>query len=157
MLAALYRAARVTLVTSLRVGMNLVAKEYVAAQDGSDPGVLILSKFVGAAKELDAALLIDSNNIEDIAAKISIAFSMSQPDRICRWKKMMAKLRVYPIQKWSAHFISELEKIRTEKLARQSPRDVGGSSSLNQRSRENWPEELAVLTCRGSRHAQHSV
>ncbi|QOZ66815.1 MULTISPECIES: hypothetical protein [Bradyrhizobium] len=53
-----------------------------------------MSKVIGGAKELDAALLIHSNNIEDIAAKISIAFSMSQPDRICRW--MMAKLRVYP-------------------------------------------------------------
>ncbi|WP_265440347.1 hypothetical protein [Bradyrhizobium sp. SEMIA] len=80
------------------------------------------------AKELDAALLIHSNNIEDIAAKISIAFSMSQPDRICRW--MMAKLRVYLIQKWLVHFISKLEKIRAEKLARQSPRDVRRSSSL---------------------------
>ncbi|MFK4531912.1 trehalose 6-phosphate synthase [Bradyrhizobium ottawaense] len=128
-LAALYRAARVGLVTSLRDGMNLVAKEYVAAQDGSNPGVLVLSKFVGAAKELDGALLIDPNDIEDIADKILIAFSMSPAERICRWKKMMAKLRAYPIQKWSAHFISELEKIRTEKLARQSRRDVGESSS----------------------------
>ncbi|MGY3609343.1 MULTISPECIES: alpha,alpha-trehalose-phosphate synthase (UDP-forming) [unclassified Bradyrhizobium] len=128
-LAGLYRAARVGLVTSLRDGMNLVALEYVAAQDPSNPGVLVLSKYVGAAKELDGARLIEPNDIEDIADKISIAFSMSLPERICRWKKMIAKLRAYPIQKWSAHFISELEKIRTEKLGRQSPRDVGESSS----------------------------
>ncbi|WP_271553516.1 alpha,alpha-trehalose-phosphate synthase (UDP-forming) [Bradyrhizobium sp. CCBAU 45394] len=128
-LAGLYRAARVGLVTSLRDGMNLVAKEYVAAQDPSNPGVLVLSKFAGAAKELDEALLIDPNDIEDIAEKISIALSMSLPERIFRWEKMMAKLREYPIQKWSAHFISELEKSWAEKLARQSPRDVGESSS----------------------------
>ncbi|MCP1835383.1 trehalose 6-phosphate synthase [Bradyrhizobium sp. USDA 4532] len=132
-LAGLYRAARVGVVTSLRDGMNLVAKEYVAAQDPSKPGVLVLSKYAGAAKELDGALLIDPNDIEDIAEKIAIALSMSLPKRICRWEKMMAKLREYPIQKWSAHFISELEKIRTEKLATQSPRDVGESSSSKQK------------------------
>ncbi|MGY3698644.1 trehalose 6-phosphate synthase [Bradyrhizobium sp. USDA 3240] len=124
-LAGLYRAARVGVVTSLRDGMNLVAKEYVAAQDCSDPGVLVLSKFAGAAKELDAALLVDPNDINDIADKISAALSMMPEERSSRWKRMMAKLRAYPIQKWSAHFIDELEKVRTEKLAGQSPRDVG--------------------------------
>ncbi|MGY3621951.1 hypothetical protein ACVJGD_008147 [Bradyrhizobium sp. USDA 10063] len=113
--------------------MNLVAKEYVAAQERSDPGVMVLSKFAGAAKELDAALLVDPNDTDDIADKNSTAISMSQPDRISRWQKMMAKLRAYPIQKWSAHFIDELEKIRTEKLAGQSPRDVGEPSSAKRK------------------------
>lgn len=127
-LAGLYRAARVGVVTPLRDGMNLVAKEYVAAQNPSDPGVLVLSKFAGAAKELNGALLVDPRNINDIADKLSAAFSMSQPERISRWQLMMERLQAYPIQRWTADFIAELEKIRTEKLAAQGPRDVGKPS-----------------------------
>ncbi|WP_024508451.1 trehalose-6-phosphate synthase [Bradyrhizobium sp. ARR65] len=128
-LAGLYRAARVGVVTPLRDGMNLVAKEYVAAQDGCNPGVLVLSKFAGAAKELDTALLVDPYDINDIAGKISTALSMSRKERRSCWRTMITKLRAYPIQKWSAHFIGELEKIRTEKVAgRFSPRDMGEPS-----------------------------
>src|SRR5438445_11336588 len=65
-LAGLYRAARVGLVTPLRDGMNLVAKEYVASQDPDDPGVLVLSRFVGAAVELDAALLVNPYDSEAV-------------------------------------------------------------------------------------------
>nr|WP_063614283.1 trehalose-6-phosphate synthase [Bradyrhizobium sp. Cp5.3] len=132
-LAGLYRAARVGVVTPMRDGMNLVAKEYVAAQAPSDPGVLVLSKFAGAAKELDAALLVDPNDIDDIADKISIAISMPREKRISLWQKMMAKLRAYPIQKWSANFISELEKIRAEQLAGRSPPDLREPSSAKQK------------------------
>ncbi len=128
-LAILYRAAKVAVVTPLRDGMNLVAKEYVAAQDPNDPGVLILSKFAGAAKELEEALLVDPNNIDDIADKISAAISMSPAERISRWQDMMRTLLAYPIQQWTADFVAELEKIRTEKLAGQfSPRNVGEPS-----------------------------
>ncbi|MCC8939664.1 trehalose-6-phosphate synthase [Bradyrhizobium sp. Arg68] len=128
-LASLYRAAKVALVTPLRDGMNLVAKEYVAAQDPADPGVLILSKYAGAAKELDQALLVDPNSIDDIADKISAAISMSPAERIWRWQNMIGRLRVYPIQRWTADFIAELEKIRAEKLAGPfSARDAGEPS-----------------------------
>src|SRR5262249_59616899 len=66
-LAGFYRMARIGLVTPLRDGMNLVAKEYVAAQDGNDPGVLVLSRFAGAARELDAALVVNPFDVEAMA------------------------------------------------------------------------------------------
>jgi trehalose 6-phosphate synthase len=67
MLAGLYRTARVGLVTPLRDGMNLVAKEYIAAQDPADPGVLILSRFAGAASKLPSALLVNPSDAESVA------------------------------------------------------------------------------------------
>lgn len=109
-LAGLYRSAQVGVVTPLRDGMNLVAKEYIAAQDPNDPGVLVLSKFAGAAKELETALLVDPHNIEDTARAISQAISMSPDERRRRWAKMMAKLRDYPIQQWFSDFVAELEE-----------------------------------------------
>src|ERR1700728_2549551 len=75
-LAGFYRAAQVGLVTPLHDGMNLVAKEYVAAQNPFDPGVLVLSSFAGAAKELDAALLVNPHDIDDMARQIATALAM---------------------------------------------------------------------------------
>src|SRR5260370_36458887 len=75
-LGGLYRSSRVGLVTPLRDGMNLVAKEYVAAQDADDPGVLILSRFAGAAAELREALLVNPYDREPVGAAISRALEM---------------------------------------------------------------------------------
>ena len=69
-LAGLYRAADVAMVTPLRDGMNLVAKEYLAAQDPDDPGVLLLSQFAGAAKELDRALIVNPHETDAVAAAL---------------------------------------------------------------------------------------
>src|SRR5437899_2856770 len=82
--SAASRAARAALVTPLRDGMNLVAKEYVASQDPKDPGVLILSRFVGAAVELDAALLVNPYDSESVAAAIAQALSMPLDQRKAR-------------------------------------------------------------------------
>ena len=80
-LAGLYRAARVGLVTPLRDGMNLVAKEYVASQDPDDPGVLILSRFAGASQECKAALLVNPYDPDSVAAAIGQALAMSLAER----------------------------------------------------------------------------
>ena len=72
-LAGLYRAADVAMVTPLRDGMNLVAKEYLAAQDPDDPGVLVLSRFAGAAKELDGALIVNPHETDAVAAALKRA------------------------------------------------------------------------------------
>lgn len=113
-LARLYRAAHVGLVTPLRDGMNLVAKEYVAAQDPSDPGVLVLSKFAGAAEDFNEneALLIDPGCPEEIAGAISKAANMPLEERIKRWRSMMDKLEAYSIHDWSADYVRELDKSR---------------------------------------------
>src|SRR2546421_12734058 len=83
-LAGLYRSARAALVTPLRDGMNLVAKEYIAAQDPDDPGVLILSRFAGAAAELTAALLVNPYDPESVGSAIAQALSMQLDERRSR-------------------------------------------------------------------------
>ncbi len=86
-LAGLYRLAKVGLVTPIRDGMNLVAKEYVAAQDPADPGVLILSKFAGAAQQLTDALIVNPNDKFEVAEAINTALHMSLDERIQRWSE----------------------------------------------------------------------
>src|SRR6185312_7296665 len=80
-LAGLYSASRVGLVTPLRDGMNLVAKEYVAAQDAEDPGVLVLSRFAGAAQECKEALLVNPYDSEAVGSAINRALSMPLEER----------------------------------------------------------------------------
>jgi trehalose 6-phosphate synthase len=107
-LAGLYRTAQVGVVTPLHDGMNLVAKEYVAAQNPADPGVLVLSKFAGAANELDAALLVNPHDIDGMARTISTALSMPLTERKLRYEAMMLKLRGHTVQHWFAEFIDAL-------------------------------------------------
>jgi trehalose 6-phosphate synthase len=107
-LAGFYRTARVGLVTSLYDGMNLVAKEYVAAQNPLDPGVLVLSKFAGAAKQLDAALLVNPHDIDGVAWAISSALAMRREERRDRWVAMMEVLRSSSLDDWFQDFLFEL-------------------------------------------------
>ena len=108
-LSGLYRTAQVGVVTPLHDGMNLVAKEYVAAQNPADPGVLVLSKFAGAANELDTALLVNPHDIDSMARTIATALSMPLHERRLRWEAMMAKLRNHTIQQWFADFVDALQ------------------------------------------------
>lgn len=108
-LAGFYRTAQVGVVTPLHDGMNLVAKEYVAAQNPIDPGVLVLSKFAGAANELDTALLVNPNDIDGMARTIAMALAMPATERRLRWEAMMAKLRAGTIHQWFVSFIAALE------------------------------------------------
>ena len=107
-LAGLFRIARIGLVTPLRDGMNLVAKEFVAAQDPADPGVLILSRFAGAAHELDAALLVNPYDIEGTAGAIARALRMPVEERRERWGTMMAWLKANTVTDWCNRFLDVL-------------------------------------------------
>ncbi|WP_395664853.1 trehalose-6-phosphate synthase [Methylocella sp.] len=100
-LAGLYRLAKVGLVTPLRDGMNLVAKEFVAAQPPEDPGVLVLSQFAGAAQELEAALLVNPYDIGATAAAIARAVAMPLGERQERWGDLMRVLRDNSIDHWT--------------------------------------------------------
>jgi trehalose 6-phosphate synthase len=120
-LAGLYRTAQVGVVTPLHDGMNLVAKEYVAAQNPDDPGVLVLSKFAGAANELDTALLVNPHDIDGMARTIAVALSMPFPERRMRWEAMMAKLRRRSIQQWFTSFVEALETARVERESAAEP------------------------------------
>ena len=108
-LAGFYRLSKVGCVTSLRDGMNLVAKEYLAAQDPADPGVLVLSKFAGAAKELTAALVINPYDIDTVAQRIHEALYMRREERIERWNTMMNVLRRGSLQSWFNSFIAAMQ------------------------------------------------
>jgi len=107
-LAGLYRAADVAMVTPLRDGMNLVAKEYVAAQDPDDPGVLLLSQFAGAAKELDRALIVNPHETDAVAAAIKRALEMPVEERRARHAPMLAHLLKYDIRRWAKSYLSAL-------------------------------------------------
>jgi trehalose 6-phosphate synthase len=107
-LAGLYRAARVGLVTPLRDGMNLVAKEYVAAQDENDPGVLVLSRFAGAAAELEAAILVNPYDSEAVGAAIVHALAMPREERVSRHRELMNALSGSDASSWGARFLGAL-------------------------------------------------
>jgi trehalose 6-phosphate synthase len=107
-LAGLYRLARIGLVTPLRDGMNLVSKEYVAAQDPEDPGVLVLSQFAGAAQELEAALVVNPYDTEATAATIGRALAMPLAERKTRWRAMMDVLQGNTISDWTSRFLAAL-------------------------------------------------
>jgi trehalose 6-phosphate synthase len=107
-LAGFYRVAHVGLVTPLHDGMNLVAKEYVAAQNPFDPGVLVLSSFAGAAKELDAALQVNPHDIDGMARQTAKALAMSLDERRERWSSMVGKLRRCSVQSWFSDFLRAL-------------------------------------------------
>jgi trehalose 6-phosphate synthase len=110
-LAGLYRSARAGLVTPLRDGMNLVAKEYVAAQDPEDPGVLILSRFAGAAVECETALLVNPYDSESVATAIEQALEMPLSERRERHGQILATLSQNGSHVWGARFIRSLEQL----------------------------------------------
>ena len=107
-----YRAAHVGLVTPLRDGMNLVAKEYVAAQDPEDPGVLVLSRFAGAAEQLDCngegALLINPYSLEATSEAIRTALDMPLDERKARWEKLNDVVKTANVEQWRSDFVDAL-------------------------------------------------
>src|SRR4029077_1919362 len=139
-LAGLYRTAQVGVVTPLHDGMNLVAKEYVAAQSPADPGVLVLSKFAGAANELDTALLVNPHDIDGMARTIATALSMPLTERRMRWETMMTKLHAHTIQNWFAEFVDALKKPHREKDASEPP-PIAEPPTL-------WPVRAASVSTR---------
>jgi len=107
-LAGIYRAAKLGLVTPLRDGMNLVAKEYVAAQDPEDPGVLILSRFAGAAEQMGEALIVNPFSREDVSDAILRGLAMPLAERRRRWDRLMADLRTSDVSAWRDDFVRAL-------------------------------------------------
>jgi trehalose 6-phosphate synthase len=89
--------------------MNLVAKEYVAAQDPADPGVLVLSKFDGAARELGCALLDDPTDVEAMSRNVATALQMPRDERRARWQPMMDALTQGSIHAWFSDFMRTLK------------------------------------------------
>ncbi len=111
-LADLYRSSRIGMVTPLRDGMNLVAKEYVAAQDPDDPGVLILSRFAGAAEEMQDAMIVNPYSIDAVSDVIRASIEMSLQERIMRHQALMRAVRNSDVKEWCRSFIDALEGLR---------------------------------------------
>ena len=110
-LAGIYRAARVCLVTPLRDGMNLVAKEYVAAQNPDDPGVLVLSRFAGAAEQMGEALLVNPFSREELSDAIQRALTMPLAERKRKWDCLMRVVRDTDVGIWRDDFVSTLRAV----------------------------------------------
>ncbi|QIL81906.1 alpha,alpha-trehalose-phosphate synthase (UDP-forming) [Diaphorobacter sp. HDW4A] len=113
----LCRASRVGLVTPLRDGMNLVAKEYVVAQDPDDPGVLVLSRFAGAAEQLKDALLVNPYDTEGMAECIQNALHMPLPERQRRHRALLENITRYDIHWWRESFLQTLQSLSTSASA----------------------------------------
>lgn len=107
-LAGVYRASKAALVTPLRDGMNLVAKEYVAAQDPEDPGVLILSRFAGAARQMKEALIVNPNSPEEISDALERALSMDLAERKRRWEALFDNVNREDVTAWRDDFVAAL-------------------------------------------------
>ena len=133
-LAGLYRTARVGLVTPLRDGMNLVAKEYVAAQDPENPGVLILSRFAGAAVGFKRALLVNPSDAESVAGSLAQALAMPLAERRERHAALFANLCDYDIDRWHREFLAAL----------QGDRDLKESSSPVALDDGEWTQSSAA-------------
>jgi trehalose 6-phosphate synthase/phosphatase len=133
-IVAFYRAAEVALVTPLKDGMNLVAKEFCAAQI-DDPGTLVLSEFAGAAHELkDGALLVNPYHVEGVADAILHACQMSPVERKRRMDGMRNQVRRHNVRRWSESFVDELQSMRSVPLS-PTPMVRTGSS----REVHSWP------------------
>jgi trehalose 6-phosphate synthase len=112
-LTGFFRASRIGLVTPLRDGMNLVAKEYIASQQAEDPGVLVLSCFAGAAQELGEAVIVNPYDIEGMAEAILQGLNMALGERKERWTAMMRVLERNDITTWRESFVRALSATNT--------------------------------------------
>lgn len=135
-LAALYRASRVGLVTPLRDGMNLVAKEYVAAQDEEDPGVLILSRFAGAAEAMEQALIVNPYDVEQVAYALQMALHMPLEERRERHQALLATIKKEDVHAWSRAFLSRLQRTKS---------DFAGTLPLDRKRQTRRPAKNAKV------------
>jgi trehalose 6-phosphate synthase/phosphatase len=128
-LVALYRAAEVMLVTPLRDGMNLVAKEFVASRIDGD-GVLVLSEFAGASWELSEAIQVNPYDVEETAERYYRALTMSPEERRTRLVPLRARVETYDVHRWAASFLEQLEAVSHHPPA--ARRTLGGAQAASQ-------------------------
>lgn len=114
-LIAMYHTADIALVSPLRDGMNLVAKEYIATKH-SEPGVLILSEMAGAAIELPDAIIINPNDTEEIEKAIYRALTMDKQEKKKRMDKMKERVSKHTVKKWASDFVEELQSIKNQNI-----------------------------------------
>ena len=128
-LVTLYQEADIALVTPLRDGMNLIAKEFVASKEHHKKGVLILSEMAGAANELSEALLVNPNDVHDLVSGIHKALEMTEEEQRWRLENMQERLRDFDVKHWANSFLSELDNLMLYR----------NSFSSNLLDRTQWP------------------
>jgi trehalose 6-phosphate synthase len=129
--AGYLRAARVGLVTPLRDGMNLVAKEFVAAQDPENPGALVLSRFAGAARQLEGALLVNPHDADALADALHMALRMGLAERRARWQSMWHAIQDRTPLAWGRGFVSALLRSATVGAFTEAPREDNAAAPLS--------------------------
>jgi trehalose 6-phosphate synthase len=139
-LAGFYRRAQVGLVTPMRDGMNLVAKEYIAAQDPLDPGVLVLSRFAGAAQQMGEALIVNPYDTHEVAEAIRTALAMPKSERVRRFKALYATIDATDIAWWTKRYLDALSGI-----------DIGVSDTAPPAKTKSKPKEPAKKARSGTR------
>ncbi len=142
-IAGYMRQARVGLVTPLRDGMNLVAKEFVAAQDAADPGVLVLSRFAGAAQQLEAALLVNPYDPDALADAVDTALTMRLGERQERWQALWGAIEDRSPLAWGKSFLAAL--LRAAAAAQAPERMVRGIEPARPRVGGDVPVAARVL------------
>ncbi|HKH83382.1 MAG TPA: bifunctional alpha,alpha-trehalose-phosphate synthase (UDP-forming)/trehalose-phosphatase, partial [Gemmatimonadales bacterium] len=143
-LVALYRAADVMLITPLRDGMNLVAKEFVASRTDGD-GVLVLSEFAGASWELPEAVQVNPYDVDGMAESAYRALMMDQQERRTRLAPLRVRVETYDVHRWAATFLEQLETI-TRRSPSSSPAPGGAAAARKAlRSRLQEAEDLLLL------------
>jgi trehalose 6-phosphate synthase len=159
-LAALYRGSQIGLVTPLRDGMNLVAKEYVAAQDPQNPGVLVLSRFAGAAEDLQEALVVNPYDADEVAQAMQRAAVMAKAERIERHSALLARVREHDACNWMQGFLRALDSAEpTLRAAMPSfePRPLGQSTDISGRHMASSGLRSAATPHRHSIMAANSI
>ncbi len=142
-MAGYMREAHVGLVTPLRDGMNLVAKEFVAAQDPQDPGILVLSRFAGAARQLDAALLVNPYDVDEVADAIETALRMPLAERTARWRASWDAIADATALGWGRAFIASLLRTYASSSKRHGSapgQGANGSSPLSLSQMRSSPD-----------------
>ncbi len=148
-LMALYHIADYALVTPLRDGMNLVAKEFVAVRR-NQPGMLILSEMAGAAAELREAIIINPNDIEEIERAFLEALNMPEEEQKARMKKMQAVISKQNVNRWARDFVADLKSIERKNLLRQEKKIGPESLELIRESYKNGSKRLLILDYDGT-------
>ena len=134
-----YQAADLCMVTSLHDGMNLVAKEFVAARE-DEQGALILSRFTGASRELRDAIIVNPYDIEQLSDAIRIALEMDATERHTRMQRMRRNVREHNVYRWAGNLITDLSEIRIEE-----PRHEDAQEREDKES-NNPPSRLAIVS-----------
>lgn len=148
-LVAFYNISDIALVTPLRDGMNLVAKEFVAAKRNK-PGVLILSEMAGASIELRDALIINPNNVSEIENALLVAFEMPEKEQLERLDRMQKLLSKKTIEKWAAGFMKELLAVKSKNEAHRKERIDIQSKRKIQTDYRNASHRLLILDYDGT-------